>query len=53
VAAGDGVAGAVVAVLSFGRPGVLFGVLDVVWLLLSSGDGVLEPGWKEKCSPSR
>jgi hypothetical protein len=49
---GNGVAGVVVAVLGPGRPGVLYGVLPVVWLLLSGGDGPLEPGQKGKCSPS-
>jgi hypothetical protein len=53
--AGDGVdvAGVVAAVLGSGRPGVLSRVLVVVWLLLSCGDGALEPGRKGKCSPSQ
>jgi hypothetical protein len=50
---GDGGAGVVVAVLSYGRLDVLFGVLAVVWLLLSGRDGALEPRRKGKCSPSR
>jgi hypothetical protein len=50
--AGDGLLGVVAAVLGSGRPGVLSGVLAVVWLLLSDGDGALEPGRKGKCSPS-
>jgi hypothetical protein len=48
-----GVAGEVVAVFWSNGLGIFYGVLFVVWLLLSGGVGALGPRWKGKCYPSR